>query len=481
MAATMWARVGGRRATALLLVSLCALLAGCGSTSKPNIGKSRAPTATVGKAGSTAATGVSASSSPAPTLPYSFPAQWQPANGFQSDGSDNVAHHIGSVVFSPSAPATGYACAVSTTTPQAARSHSAQPVLPHSSLPTLFKTLDGGATWSAVGIPFSQGVTCQLTIDAVDANDVAAVVGSDQSGSTSTLSVYRTTNGGTFWNPLTLPSAQGYTMSLMTLVVTHTRLVAFMGLQGEGRLPTPLYASDDGGQSWQAIGQSVMSQNLLLDQLWTMGSSLILATDPGCQGPCGTSLPLSGQGSVRLARSLAGGPPQTTTLFRSDDNGATWSKMASPGGLLQSLQFIRAANSSGYVGVALFSLAGANGYTPTLYYSADSGATWNALPSFQGVENGYVDPGSLDQHGIAVAPDGSVVAGALHLTSNGGTDAGAFRIHPSSASPEWQPLVSLYAIDSWQIVATSGGARAWGMSPPSQATAGGALQYVDLP
>lgn len=473
MTATMWARVTGRRVMAPLLLSLCALLAGCGgATAKPNIGKTHTPTATA-KSGSTA----SVSASPPPNLPYSFPAQWQPATGFQTGSNDNVAHHIGSVVFSPATPTTGYACAVTTSNPQAARSHGAQPSRPYSGPPTLFKTTDGGATWAALGIPFRQGVTCQLYIDQADANDVVAVTGSDQSGSTSTLSVYRTTDGATFWNPMTLPST-GYSISLTTLVVTHSRLIAFMSMQGEGRLPTPLYASDDSGQTWQAIGQSVMSQNLLLDQLWTMGPSLILATDPGCQGPCGASRPVAGQGSSPLSRSLAGGPPQTTTLFRSDDNGATWTKMALPAGLLQSLEFIRAANGSGYYGVALVSTVVSNGYSPMVYYSADSGATWNALPSFQGVENGYLQPASVSQHGIAVAPDGSVISGSV---SNSGTDGGAFRIQPSASSPEWQPLVSLYGIGPWQIVATSGGARAWGMTPPSQATAGGALQFFDLP
>jgi photosystem II stability/assembly factor-like uncharacterized protein len=464
---------------ATLLLALCALLVGCGSAQTPNIGKTLKPTATTAKTGSTATIGVS---SPPPTLQYSFPAQWQSATGFDGGGVDNPAHHMGSVVFSPSAPSTGYACAVTTTTPQAARAPGAQLARPDSGLPTLFKTTDGGATWTTLGIPFSQSVTCQLYIDASDANDVVAVASSDQSGTTTSLSVYRTTNGGRFWSPLTLPTAQGYSLSLVTFVVTHSRLIAFMGLQGEGRLPTPLYASDDSGSSWQAIGQSVMSQNLLLEQLWTMGPSLVLASDPGCQGPCGPSQPARGRdGGAPLSQSFAGGPPSTTICFRSDDNGATWTKMNLPGGIYQYLEFMRAANGAAYYGVALSASPSSQGYTTTAYYTADSGATWTALPSFQGVENGYLDPGSIGQHGIAVAPDGSVIAGALHLTQGGGTDGGAFRIQPGSASPEWRPLVSLYGIASWQLVATSGGAQAWSMTPPSQATAGGALQFFTLP
>ncbi|MGH2485313.1 MAG: hypothetical protein ACRDHE_04800 [Ktedonobacterales bacterium] len=476
-----WARV---RSVASLLM-LAALLAGCGQSAAANGGTlAKATATTTTRASATTTTRASATPTPTvavaptPVRPYTFPAQWRRATGFDTGGVDIVSHHIGSVVFSPTTPAIGYACAVTTSNPAAARPHAEAPTHPLSGTPTLFKTTNGGATWTAQGIPFSQSATCQLYMDQSDANDVVAAVGSDPSGAASALTLYRTTDGATFWNPMTLPTATGWSLTLGTLIVAPSRLIAFMGQQGEGRLPTPLYASDDGGASWQPIGQSILTQHLYLDQLWTMGATLVVATDAGCQGPCGTARPRgAGNGASALTQPFAGQPPTPTVFFTSADDGATWTSMSIPNGNYGTLVFMRAASGSNYYGVALSADMGNQGLSATAYYTADSGATWTALPSLAGVANGYLDPSTIGQHGLAVTPDGSVIAGALHLSADGG----AFRIQPSDAAPAWQPLVALDQLGSWQIVATGSGARAWGITSPSQATQGGALLYFDLP
>ncbi|HKV84410.1 MAG TPA: hypothetical protein VJN88_07630, partial [Ktedonobacterales bacterium] len=404
------------------LLTLVALLAACGQSVAGNSGKPAKATVTT-RASVTATVAVS----PTPSRPYSFPARWRPATGFDDIDADKLSHHIGSIVFSPTTPAIGYACAVKTSNPAAARPHAEAPTHPLSGVPTLFKTTDGGATWTTIFIPFSQSVTCQLYMDQADANDVVAAAGSDPSGSVSSLTLYRTTDGARFWNPVTLPTAQGYQLSLRTLVVTQSRLIAFMGEQGEGRLPTPLYASDDSGASWQVIGQSILNQHLYLDKLWTMGATLVLASDPGCQGPCGTARPrAAANGFSALTQPFAGQPPIPTVYFKSTDNGATWAKMTLPNGNYQSLFFTRAASGSNYYGVALSAQMGSQGVTSTIFYTSDSGATWTALPSVQGAENGYLDPGTIGQRGIAIAPDGSVVAGMNHMSPIGATDGGAF-------------------------------------------------------
>lgn len=118
-----------------------------------------------------------------------------------------------------------------------------------SATPLLFRTVDGGATWSAEPI--------RMGNDAVSADDIvngttAIVVG--MSGN-----VYATTDGGANWH-VSSPtgSAQGLLgQNVITAVSFSSPQVgwALMGPKGNAMSSPALYLTTDGGQSWTEVAK----------------------------------------------------------------------------------------------------------------------------------------------------------------------------------------------------------------------------------
>ena len=454
-------------------LSLIAVLAACGQTTTSS--KNTHATATV-----TPTTRVAL---PTATLagptdippPYSFPKHWTPA----PDGEDlpQYPSSVGGFAFSPSSPNTGYLCVVS---PDATDNSAVTP-------PFVSATSDGGKSWTGVsGSPSRSKTTCQVFIDQSNPKDVFVAAGNASNPNTLALPLFRSQDGGVTWKQINQPTIQGASTFIVGLVVAQSRIVAMIGLGGQaGPAVSTLYASDDGGQTWKQIKLTVNGETLQMSQLlWAAGSTIYIeASASSCQG-CGTlRTPFKGQARQQpLGQPLSSGPVTPNLYFKSNDGGRTWLQIATPVSNLANLSVTRSADGS--TTYLLGTSLGAPSYPANVnvpYYSSNGGASWRPLPTLEGVENGYPDPGSLGAFGSFVMPDGSVITTAFHQEgSNYGGNAGAFLLRPGDASPRWQPLISSLIALQPQAVPSLTGIRVWGLTvTPGQA--GGMLEYFDLP
>jgi hypothetical protein len=413
------------------LVAMSLLLASCGAQrvpASPNTTRVASPTADA----------PSLFPTPLP-LPYAFPVAWSPASG--------APRHVSRVAFAPSSSQIGYLCVggpmLPTTVPT-----------PAPSVPVFYATHDGGQTWiPAAHTPFAMpsGPPCGLLVDPADPADVFVALDK----------VWRSRDGGATWHQLTPIVVSGWNITIGQLALVGTRLLAIVYINGEGSLPNPFYASDDGGATWHQIGQSIIAQQLTIGQLTTMGNTVYLSAEPICVG-CAASIPASGRVAMAIHIPHSSNPP-ITFYFRSTDGGNTWTPVNVPG---QQPVFIQAAGGGAYYGVSI-----KTAYPATAYFSRDSGTTWTALPTFAGVENGYLDPNTLQWAIPIVTPDGRV------LVDTGNT--GIFVLRPGDPNPAWRAFAP-GGMEVIQPVSSGAGVRLWGVRTELRYGLTGELQYTDL-
>lgn len=455
----------------LALLASMALLAACGQTTTSATNGADASLKTL-------KTPTVVSGTPTATtipLPYTFPKQWLAA-----PDSGDLPAEIGGLAFAPSSPQTGYACGINSTSADNA-----------ATTPYVVATSDGGQSWHAVsGATTHAQSACTLFVDQNNARDVFAQVGDALRRKPQ---LYRSQDGGTTWKVISQPTVSGTNTAVVTIAVVQSRLLAVIGVMGEGAPPHTLYASDNGGQSWSPIDLSMNGQALQIsEQLWFDGPALVVEAGPPCSGGCGYGLPVSsGHMAQRpLGQPLSSQPPTPNYYFKSSDGGRTWTSFATPVSNLGNLAFARASDGATTyaLGTAL-AVPNQPAATSVAFYSTDGGAHWRRLPTLAGVENGYLDPSTLGLNGAYVFPDGSVAAMAFHSSGpNDMNDAGAFLLRPGDASPTWTPLIRETDGSFWQAIPTATGIRVWLVrfppTPPDPTTpppTGGSLVYFDLP
>ena len=419
------------------MVAMSLFLASCGAQRGANAAKGANPTA-----GAASPTAASLFPTPIP-LPYSFPVAWSPASG--------APRHVSRVVFAPSSSQIGYLCVGGPSPNTSAPTPTPTPAI---SVPVFYATQDGGQTWiPASHTPFTMpaGGPCGLLVDPTDPADVFVTLDK----------VWRSRDGGATWHQLTPIDVSGWHIIIGQLALVGTRLLAIVYINGEGSLPDPFYASDDGGATWHQIGQSIIAQQLAIGQLTTMGDTVYVSATPICA--CSGSIPASGRVAMAVHIPLSSNP-SSMLYFRSTDGGTTWTQVSVPG---QLPVFIQAAGGGAYYGVSIKTTSPA-----TAYFSRDSGATWTALPTFAGVENGYLDPNTLQWSIPTVTSDGRVVV------DTGNT--GIFVLRPGDPTPAWHAF-ALGGMQVIQPVSSGAGVRLWGVRPELKYGLTGELEYADLP
>ncbi|HEX9036934.1 MAG TPA: sialidase family protein [Ktedonobacterales bacterium] len=361
--------------------------------------------------------------------------------------------------FAPSEPQTAYLCAID--------GPAATP-LDHTA--RLYKSVDGAKTWGLIrGTPVLRPVAsqartpamCAVFIDAHDARDVffqQTQLEPEGAGFAIARALYRSRDGGATWATLAVPD---HTDGFQSLAVYGARLVArhkpsVLGAttceSSPGPKPTSLVdASDDGGQTWQLIGQNLMAQGYLVTDMATAGAALFVIAYQVPASAC----------------------QQAThwTAFRSDDAGATWKSTTISESALASLSFTPRLDGSGYYGVALAPLDGSG--SAQVDYSTDSGVTWQTEPLLD-VSSGGSDPA------IAVASSGEIYAQASGANM-------VYRLAPGASSPAWAPYAAAVnpgqseASGVWMVEPLSPNERLWSLEVAYGVTPDATLAYLPLP
>ncbi len=225
----------------------------------------------------------------------------------------------------------------------------------------VFKTTDGGATWSAVFDAEPVSPIGAIAISPRDDRDVWVGTGESnpRNDAESGDGIYHSIDGGRSWQHLGLErSAHISSISLDP----HDRRILAVGVLGRISVDDPnrgVYVTSDGGAHWMKTLYVGPASGV---------SSLVRVPDR-------PSTLFAGVWQVRRTpwRLDSGGP--LGGIYRSDDNGATWHKLRSDG---------LPSGFTGRIGLA----AGTHGRiyaviqsrTGELWRSDDGGATWKKMP-----------------------------------------------------------------------------------------------------
>ncbi|HEX8727237.1 MAG TPA: sialidase family protein [Ktedonobacterales bacterium] len=441
---------------------LCLALAACGGAQAR-----QSPTPTTPPPTATINTKGADENTPPPTTPpppYAFPAAWTNAPGLpQMSASGPFGLEY---AFAPSDGRVGYLCATD--------GH-------------LYATRDGGASWSQLHLSAATGCGA-IFIDANSASDlfVGAPSVAQTNGFPTSEDLWRSQDGGVSWSKLGgVQKATDPRLGWSQLAVVGSRLIGAVQVEQEGFIQNGLFVSSDGGATWQHFAQSVANQGYTIGGGFTLvGSAIYIGASKGTS-PGGMEPRLWARSSAQsvaypLAAPLSG-QPVSQVFWRSLDGGATWSQVTLPsanvnGVTVYGMNLYAVGQYALAVAEADISTDNQNPlYDSQIWWSANSGATWKRLPDMRGLENGYVIAGG--ESGVALAPDGSVIATAQHAEQSYGDDAGIFRIQPGAASSAWTPLVA-GAVQDWQISQSASGLRLWGVGSFESDTH---LKYVNLP
>jgi photosystem II stability/assembly factor-like uncharacterized protein len=337
---------------------------------------------------------------------------------------------------------------------------------------SVFKTIDAGASWTAMNVAL-QGIDCEegedLAVDPQNSGTVYAVSGNQ---------IFKTTDGGARWSATTLKTANP--------------LGALRIAPGD---PNTLYAGDggevfrsaDGGATWT---QATLAANLLAvdpqnpDTLYatafvTGGSLLLKSTDGGVSWNPLNSAPLPVLGLAIDPQnpetlyagggSRSPGPAGANQIFKSTDGGASWNPaslglpLVPMGGSLGIFSLAVSPQNPAVI-YALISVRSQNG--PDTYYvaiSKDGVASWTTVtdPGFGASELAPDpgDPGTLylgTGNGVLKTADGG---GHWDLANSGLRAAGIGQVVVDS-----QTAGTLFVRSDQRLLKSADGGKSWSSS-----------------
>ncbi|MBV8239710.1 MAG: exo-alpha-sialidase, partial [Hyphomicrobiales bacterium] len=251
------------------------------------------------------------------------------------------------------------------------------------------------------------GAVGPVVADPLDANTL--FVGTPGGG------IWKTTNGGTTWTPLTDKQA---TLSIASLSLDPTdrtgkTLIAGTGLTangtvcssgacfftGSGGLRNGLLYSQDGGNTWTSLGAATLANQSVVG--------------------------VSARGSVIVAGTFEisglGGNKRIGALYRSTDDGSSFSQISGsagtglPNGPVSSL--VGDPNNLNRLYAAVTAPNAAANASTAIYVSNDNGATWTQTFGVA-QSGGTIQAASQTVIKIATGPGGAVAAGVVSLATH---------------------------------------------------------------
>ena len=286
----------------------------------------------------------------------------------------------------------------------------------------VFKSTNGGRTWSAMNNGLPTGGVGLLVMDPLTPSTLYATAGSSFSGNGG---VYKTTDGGATWNFRSTGLIGGGINSLVIDPVTPNILyVAFEGCCTGMSL---IYKTTNGGDSWAQAGGSPPSGPMALT-IDPLNPAILYVGDGTFQGTAFKSTNSGGTwqalGSISFARSFAVSPHTAGVvyagtdqgIFKSTDGGNNWSPVISKIG---KIVFDPVSSSTLYLVTNQFSSA-----PEGLLKSTDNGQTW--IP---------VNKGLNTPHAVVLAID-PLRPSTLYLASAtaGGIEGFVTKINPAGSA-----------------------------------------------
>lgn len=314
--------------------------------------------------------------------------------------------------------------------------------------PGLFKTSDGGHAWTHVATP-NAGLPCQIFLDPGDANDllIQQIVSTPTgTGDPLQAALWRSRDGGASWNQAALiPHTNGFArLSFIGSNLFAQVRPDYFGATGcgpgtpppQGSTPSSvIYASYDGGGSWNPFGASLTSQNLLVDQLASDGQTIYVETRPvasSCEAMFG---------------------PVTWQRLNSNQ---TWSPIAAPAARDSSLSFWPAAKGGMYALDVYDTSAGGQ----TIIAVSLNGSKWTTLPAltapqgltYVGLDDAAITPSG---HVYAEIATSSAVAysypGAITYALDATQPTPAWSIYAANVAANWSPVQAGSGLTMWSI------------------------------
>jgi hypothetical protein len=270
--------------------------------------------------------------------------------------------------------------------------------------PGVYRSIDGAGTWGYVQVPGSYPIMDVVRTDPTDANRVYAI---------SHDSVYRSTDGGASWAELgfvtSAPAPSGVLWVMQPDPFHPGHLLAALDTGAYLSGPGYLYASNNGGETWDAVAMP--------QQLSRISD---IAFDPATPG------------LAYITTAVWGTGVDGTGVYRSTDGGASWTRIDD-----QKQPDMGSANS-----IAIATHPQHMLFVSTQqgdYRSRDGGATWRKT---QGGPGSYLfadgDSTRLyagDPNGLSFSSDGgdtwtraAGAFGGLQITALGCTVAGGHTI-----------------------------------------------------
>ena len=315
----------------------------------------------------------------------------------------------------------------------------------------LLKSNDGGATWSVITGPTSTRapqipvfLNATFTRLAIDSSNTSTIYACTTFGSTAAptseplqisvgqVGVWKSTDGGASWRNLD-PGGTDATYTAHDFIIDpQNPQRVYAGMRTIG-----LYRSEQGGEpgTWQRLtgGLPDVGANPTGSPSTSPFRRLAMASGPPIAPSTNTTLYVA---FAKTDDSLLG-------IWRSTDNGASWSQVTLPQSTGQANYSIDIAvdptnGSRVYYGTS----TNANNNGGTVWRSDNAGGSWTDISRGDGITGGL----HVDTHQIVLSPDGATL-----FTGN---DGGVWRTNnPTAATVPWTQLNNTLNLSQFMAIA----------------------------